>query len=242
MLEIGPQPPHVVVLISAGAEWRAVRKRFSAEAVQPSPYHEWFQTQLTGDTSPVVFLHGGWGKIAAAGSTQYAIDRWEPDVLFNFGTCGGFAGEVEVGTILLVERTIVYDIVDAMVNPAADTAIARYTTTLDLAWLKDPLPLPVRRSLMLSADRDLVAGEISALKANYGAIAGDWESGAIAYVAALNRVPCLILRGVSDLVGPEGGEAYGHYDLFIQRAEEIMNSLLDALPAWIAKAQTLSLR
>ena len=118
----------------------------------------------------------------------------------------------------------------------------RYTTTLDHTWLKEPLPLPVRRSLMLSADRDLVAEEILELKTNYGAIAGDWESGAIAYIAARNHVPCLILRGVSDIVSPEGGEAYGNYGLFAQRAEEIMNTLLDSLPAWIAQAQTLSLR
>ena len=127
MLETEPREPHVVVLISAGAEWRAVQKRFSTETAQPSPYGEWFQTRLTGHESPVMFLHGGWGKIAAAGSTQYAIDRWKPNVLFNPGTCGGFAGEVETGTILLVEQTVVYDIVDKMVNSAADTAIARYT-------------------------------------------------------------------------------------------------------------------
>jgi adenosylhomocysteine nucleosidase len=138
-----------------------------------------------------------------------------------------------------VERTIVYDIVDKMVNPAADTAIARYTTPLDLAWLKEPFPLPVRRSLMLTADRDLVAEEILELKAKYGAIAGDWESGAVAYVAAHNHIPCLILRGVSDLVSPEGGEAYGNYSLFTERAEEIMNVLLASLPAWIAQTQTL---
>ena len=36
----------------------------------------------------------------------------------------------------------------------------------------------------------------------------DWESGAIAWVAARNQTRCLILRGVTDLVGEAGDEAY----------------------------------
>jgi nucleoside phosphorylase len=50
----------------------------------------------------------------------------------------------------------------------------------------------------VSADRDLIIGEVERLKTEYGAIAGDWESGAIAWVAARNRTRCLILRAVSD--------------------------------------------
>ena len=73
----------------------------------------------------------------------------------------------------------------------------------------------------------------------YDAVAGDWESGAIAYVAARNGVRCLILRGVTDLVGPDGGEAYdGEVAFFHERAPVVMGRLLDQLPAWLALALT----
>ena len=98
------------------------------------------------------------------------------------------------------------------------------------------MPIPVRRSLLVSADRDLIAEEVPRLKREFGAIAGDWESGAITYVAAQNGTRCLILRGVSDLVGREGGEAYGDRDLWVERAGIIMEKLVNVLPAWIAKA------
>ena len=68
----------------------------------------------------------------------------------------------------------------------------------------------------------------------YDAVAGDWESGAIAYVAARNGVRCLILRGVTDLVGPDGGEVA----FFHERAPVVMGRLLDQLPAWLALALT----
>jgi adenosylhomocysteine nucleosidase len=170
-------PAHTIVLIAANTEWRVVRSQYPEPQLHSSPFGDWFVVTLdVGDQAePVIFFHGGWGKIAAAAATQYAIDRWSPAVLINLGTCGGFAGEIAKGTILLVERTIVYDIVEMMSDYEA--AIASYTTTLDLSWLSDSYPHEVRPSLLVSADRDVQVEEIAQLKARFGAIAGDWESG-----------------------------------------------------------------
>jgi adenosylhomocysteine nucleosidase len=108
--------PTTIVLISANTEWRILRTFFPDGALHPSPLGAWFTLDLliNGQTEPVIFFHGGWGKIAAAASTQYVIDRWSPELLVNLGTCGGFAGEIEKGTIILVERTIIYDIIEQM--------------------------------------------------------------------------------------------------------------------------------
>ncbi len=67
----------------------------------------------------------------------------------------------------------------------------------------------------------------------YQACAADWESCAIAWVAARNRLRCLILRGVTDLVDDDGGEAYGNFGLFAERTRGIMVHLLDSLPGWL---------
>jgi adenosylhomocysteine nucleosidase len=227
----------VVVIISSRFEWQAAKAILPPVEPQPSPYGEWFALDMdvAGCDEPVVFLHGGWGKIAAAASAQYAIDRWSPELLVNLGTCGGFEGEIERGVIILAERTIVYDIIDQMI-PQAE-ALAHYTTAIDLAWLGEDYPQEVRRALLLSADRDILPEDIPRLKVDFGAVAADWESGAIAHVAARNGVRCLILRGVSDLVGSSGGEAYeGNLHVFVDGAAAIMRRLVDALPAWLARA------
>ena len=226
----------VVVLISADAEWRPVRERLPSATIASTPFGECILEDRQVHNRPVriVYLHGGWGKIAAAGSTQYAIDRWQPDLLINLGTCGGFAGDIDAGTVLLVDFTVVYDILEQMGDP--DGALAHYATEIDLSWLGGPLPQAVTRGMLLSADRDIVAGEIQGLREQYGAVAADWESGAIAYVSARNDVRCLILRAVSDVVSPDGGEAYGDIDLFQTRTGEIMNRLLDTFPAWLELA------
>ena len=215
----------ILVLISANAEWRSLKSLFPGKTIQKSPFGEWF------DDKGVIFFHGGWGKISAAATAQYAIDHFSPDLLVNLGTCGGFEGRIETGTLILVEKTIVYDIIEQMGD--SDEAIDHYTTSLDLGWLEKPYPQPVSRGLLVSADRDILADDIPMLVRRFGAVAADWESGAIAWVAAKNSVRCLILRGVTDLVGTGGGEAYGKLELFQQRTGEIMERLIGQLDNWI---------
>ena len=226
----------VVVIISANIEWKAVRRILPEAAPEASPYGEWFETHLEiqDDLQSVIFFHGGWGKISAAASAQYAIDRFSPDLLVNLGTCGGFEGAVEKDTVVLVERTVVYDIIEQMVD--AEEAIRDYSTEIDLSWLSEPYPRPVLRTVLVSADRDLMPEDIPGLKSKYGAVAGDWESGAIAWVANRNQVRCLILRGVTDLVGDGGGEAYaGKVQIYVENTERVMNDLILHLPKWVAR-------
>lgn len=233
-------PIDAVVLISAHAEWRSVRARYPDAPPLNTPFGEAMAAEIAvvhrDGTRPasIVLFHGGWGKIDAAASTQYAIDRWRPSLLINLGTAGGFAGDVAAGTILLADFTLVYDIIEQMGDP--EEALAHYATELDLGWLRAPLPLPVQRELLVSADRDIVREEIAGLRGRFGAIAADWESGAIAHIAARNAVRCLILRGITDLVSAEEGEVYGRPDLFATRTDAIMERLLDALPGWLAVA------
>jgi adenosylhomocysteine nucleosidase len=224
----------IVVLISADAEWRAVRAVIPGATPARSPFGEWFLHEVgTKAGRRVLLFHGGWGKIAAAGSTQYAIERWRPRLLVNLGTCGGFRGAIEKGEVLLVDKTVVYDIVEQMGD--ATEAIADYTTRIDLGWVGTGLPAGVRRGPLVSADRDILPADIPRLRETYAAAAGDWESGAIAWIAARNHVPVLILRGVSDVVGAEGSEAYGNLAAFEAGSRQVMKGLLDGLPFWLER-------
>ncbi len=218
-----------VVLISAGAEWRAWTAHFSDSVLAATPYGDCFTTSI--GKQQVSFLHGGWGKVAAAGSAQYAIDRWRPRRLINLGTCSGFAGQIDRGAIILAERTIIYDIIEQTIDQ--DNAIAQYSCEIDLSWVPDPPPQPVVRGTLVSADRDIRSEDIPHLVEKYHAPAADWESGAIAWVAKRNQLPCLILRGVSDLVNPSEGEAYGNYAFFEEQTRLIMDEFFQYLPAWL---------
>ena len=228
----------IAVIISAHAEWRVFKELFPNLALQQTPFGE--SAILTLDTWHLTLFHGGWGKISAAASAQYVIDQFHPDLLINLGTCGGFAGRVETGTVILVERTLVYDIIEQMDD--ADEAIRHYAVDVDLSWLGDRGPWTmdggkVVRGLLVSADRDIIVEDIPMLIQKYDAVAADWESGAIAWVAKKNGTRLLILRAVSDLVGAGGGEAYGNISLFHERTKTVMRKIFSQLPDWLDHIQ-----
>jgi adenosylhomocysteine nucleosidase len=229
--------PDFVVLISADAEWRCLLKYFPDCHINNSPYGNWYYyqyTEIPEIKKRVVFIHGGWGKVASAGATQFAISRWHPKMLINIGTCGGIKGEINLGDIILVEKTLIYDIIEQMGDP--DEHIKFYETKIDNSWVMEPLSLDVIHALLVSGDRDLGCDEVAALKSKYSAIAGDWESGAIAWVATKNRTQCLILRGVTDLVSDLNGDAYdGRIGYFYENTELIMKKLISSLPGWLVK-------
>jgi adenosylhomocysteine nucleosidase len=160
---------------------------------------------------------------------QYLIDNHSPQLIVNLGTCGGFEGAVKQRDVILVNKTYVYDIVELM----GDLDIATYyASSLDLSWIAEPYPHPARSGMIASADSDLPPEKIPFLKSQ-GAIAADWESAALAWVAQKNKARLLILRAVSDVVSEQGGEAYNNIEIFNQRAKEIMRELIRQLPDWL---------
>lgn len=216
-----------VVLISAIAEWQGVKPLFPESSIEQSPFGECMNVTL-GRWNLELF-HSGWGKIASAAMMQYVLDHHSPDLVVNLGTCGGFDGVVQQGDVILVDKTFVYDIVELMGDLDISTY---YASSLGLSWLAEPHPHPARRGTIASADSDLPPSKIAFLKSK-GAIAADWESAALAWVAQKNNVRLLILRAVSDMVSEEGGEAYDNIEIFNQRAKEIMKRLFEQLPDWL---------
>lgn len=221
----------IIVLVSAIAEWEGVKPLFPKAEIKNTPFGESMDVEL--ETWKLTLIHSGWGKIASAASIQYVIDHHSPDLIVNLGTCGGFEGIVNQGNLILVDRTFVYDIVELM----DDLDIATYyASSLDLGWLAEPYPHPARRGLIASADSDLPPDKIPFLISK-GALAADWESAALAWVAKKNNARLLILRMVSDLVSEHGGEAYGDIEIFNERARGIMKQLLEQLPGWLGAVQ-----
>lgn len=222
----------IVVLISATAEWECVCTYYKNPTIQQSPVGGFFRRELAN--RKVLFLNSGWGKVASAAATQYVIDQWTPELIINLGTCGGFAGSVQVGDIILPNETLIYDVFERMGD--AEAAINHYRTRLDLGFLCLPFPRDVHITRLISADQDIDPDLVFKLKQEYGAIAADWESGAIAWVAQRNHTDCLILRVVSDLVDSMGGELY-QQGSFSEQTREVFVPLLKTLPNWIRCAR-----
>jgi adenosylhomocysteine nucleosidase len=219
----------IVVIVSADGEWRATTPLFPNAKINNSPLGEWFTTLVAGEE--VIVYHGGWGKEHAAASTEYIIEKWHPDLVINFGTCGGFKGQVNRFDHVLVEKAITYDFISLIGPP--DEGIKKFTTEIDLGWVKKP-PTTVKRVHILSGDRDLIPEDIPRLREKFNGMVNDYESAPTAWVCARNNTRVLILRGVSDLVDKSGGEAYdGTATAWFEATKKVMSSLFTVLPEWV---------
>lgn len=214
---VAPAPP-VVVLVAATAEWDAVIALEHPARVERSPAGAWFD-----DRDGTRFLHAGYGKVASAAGTAYAIATWHPALLVNLGTAGGFA-DAKVGDVVLVERSVIYDLVERMGDP--DETIADYATTIDTSRWPARLAARVHAGPIVSGDQDLDPARVDDLHARYHASAGDWESGAIAWVAARYGTPVVILRAVTDVVTRGGDPTYANEAAWRAATRTAMATLL----------------
>ena len=215
----------IAVIISANTEWKAVKAIFTEDhlTIHKTPYGEMFEFKV--NQTPVNVFYGGWGKICAAASAQFIIDKYHPDLIVNLGTCGGFEGQVKSEDLIQVTKALSYDIYEKMFDSKA--VVDHFTTKLHTDWLniKD-----IQREIIVSGDRDIDPNDIDYLINEYGAKAGDWESASIAFVADKNKSDLVIIRGVSDVISTSHGEAYNDNNIFIDNTAIIMNKLFKILP------------
>ena len=218
----------IAIIVPAEAEWKAVLQYFGIIREHSLPY-EHFTCNIKAQhaSAHAIFLHSGCGKVPAAAATQYAIDTFLPSLVINIGSCGGMDPALKVGDFVLAERTVIYDLCER--SGGQDEMIERFATELP----KCPtIQVDVKRGTLVTGDQDADPSGIERLRAQYGAIGADWESGAIAYVAVKrNRIPCRIIRVVSDMV--ESEDILGNNQTFDERIEQYFPKLLDHLPCFI---------
>lgn len=136
---------------------------------------------------PATVLETGVGGDRAAVAIRWLLDAYRPKVVIACGFAGALSPTLKVGDVLLASE---------VVEPGDDDL--RWRTTLPLR-LGD---LPVGR---LVTAPQLVGSPAAkrTLARETGAVAVDMESAAIAEACQERRVPCAVVRAISDTVDTE---------------------------------------
>lgn len=159
------------------------------------------------------------GEIAAASATQLLIDEYRVDVVLNFGVVGALTTDIALRNFVYVRDVVHYDMDTSVVDgePAGrygcfdDIAVKTNEFLLNKALSVAAYPL-VRCA---SADKFVDGAEQkAALRDRFGADICDMESAGVLFTCNFNRVPCLLVKCISDSLG--GG--YGEYKLTVYDA------------------------
>ncbi len=225
---IGAMEPEVAILKS---------KLSNCETITHAGY-SFYQGQI--DNNDVVIVQSGIGKVSAALATAILIDKFHPDYVVNTGSAGGFEPSLNVGDIVVssevryhdVDVTAFgYEIGQLPANPAAyiphSTLVnAAQTSINELKNIKAMLGLITTGDTFMTKEAD-----IAKACANFPTmVAVEMEGAAIAHTCYQFKVPFVIVRSLSDIVGIESPTSFDKYlETASINSSQLVINILNAL-------------
>lgn len=220
----------ITVQVGCRSEWHALEKALNPEiALMPQalgPFSQYHTTDLEG--LELIFFQGGPSKTIAAAACQHALTTHAPDLHIMMGTSGGVSDLVPHGSLLYAHQAAQYDCIDRLCD-TSDFFYAAFDVHIDNRWIREVLDANgLVGGTIATADQDIDYAVRKTLMA-HGADVADWESAAAALVCHYNKVPILILRGVSD-IPEEALSQETQTESFLKTTPEIMAHLAKLLP------------
>lgn len=186
----------------------------------------------------VVAAKCGVGKVNAAMCTAAMILSYAPSVVINTGVAGGIGEGVKIGNMVVASHTVQYDYdTTAIGEPKGFVMIggegvvqlptsAKHNAVLEK--YAEKIYNGVHTGVIATGDRFVADPAFCLqLKAEFGAISCEMETGAVAQVCAVNKTPFCGLRAISDNANDEGSV---DFETFAKSsAEKCIELLKDAV-------------
>ena len=166
---------------------------------------------------PVVVARCGAGKVNAAMCAAAMILHYAPKLIISTGVAGGIGEGVKIGDLVIAPHAVQYDYdTTAIGEPKAYVPLGgtgRETVELPtsekhnavLADMAADSYKGVHRGVIATGDKFVADPAVcEALKAEFGAVSCEMETGSIAQVCAAGGVPFSGLRAISDNANDDG--------------------------------------
>ncbi len=188
-------------------EVEALKKAMSIEETTVYASLQFCKGKLEGKN--VVVVRSGIGKVNAALCAQILVDKFDIDILINTGIAGSLDAAIDIGDMVISTDLVEHDM-DATIFgdplgqvPRMDTfAFPADATLVEKAIEANQEANPDIRTFsgrIVSGDQFVSSSAVKErLVENFGAKCTEMEGAAIAHVAYLNKVSCVIIRAISD--------------------------------------------
>lgn len=154
-------------------------------------------------------LNSGAGQVAAAAGVQFLISELKVELIVNFGVVGGLTPEMAQTSTCVVERVVHYEF---DTSPIDNCEVGRYLDYPDIYLPATPELVKKAQEIFpeltpvtcASGDKFVDSAEAkTALHEQFGADICEMEAAAVVLTCNRNRIPCLLIKTVSD--GLTGG-------------------------------------
>lgn len=178
-------------------------------------------TSGTMHGADVVLVKSGIGKVNAAMTTSIVMEKFQPDVLLNTGSAGGFDPELTVGDVIISSEVRHHDVdvtafgyeYGQVPNMPAAYIADENVKNVAIKQAEAIEGIQVKEGLIATGDsfmNDPV--RVEALRDKFtGLQALEMEAAAIAQVAHQYGVPFVVIRSLSDIAGKESDLSFDQY-------------------------------
>lgn len=188
----------------------------------------------------IALAQSGIGKVNATICTQMLIDLYKPSKMIFSGVAGGLLPNMQAGDIIIASHVVQYD-VDLTAfgrrhgeTPGRDRLIecnpdlvAAATAAFDMAFEGKGGAPHLMLGTVASGDRFVQDKEMLRwLQREFAALATEMEGAAFGYTCALNKLPFVVIRALSD---GSGDSASGDFEANLHQACVNSFELIDQL-------------
>lgn len=180
----------------------------------------------------VIAMQCGIGKVNAAMGTLTLVNSFLPDFVINSGVAGGADSTVNVMDVVAGARVSYHDV---WCGPESELGqvqgLPLYFEGAQRLLNLVPDREGIHKGLICSGDQFIdTLDAVTRIKGNFpDALAVDMESGAIAQVCYLNKVPFLALRVISDSPGASHDNTRQYLDFWTDAPQETFNIVKDII-------------
>ena len=187
----------------------------------------------------VVIARAGVGKVNAAVCAQTMALIYEPELIINSGVSGALSPELRVGDVVIGTDVVQHDVDTTALGdePGFVSTVDRLSFPLDnfastaIAAAAEELGNRAVRGRIASGDQfDASTERKEEIVRLFSAVTCEMEAGAIAHVCFLNRIPCAVIRSISDGGNEEAPMSYEEFlPLAAKNSSELTLAYLKSL-------------
>ena len=188
------------------------------------------------DSNEIFLVRSGVGEIRAAMTFQLLVDRFDVDVVLNFGFVGSLDNRFDIGDIVLAEKIVHYQFDTSAIDnvPAGqyDGNDSIYFTA-DKALIErvqNELPYNLPEVIVASGDKFVASKEDKEYLRTLGAQICEMECAGLVIASQRNNVPLLSMKVISDKADESADISFAEVvRKGLTRYEQIFPSVLKAV-------------
>lgn len=203
---------------------------------EEGPFH---YTEGKIKSNTIILMKCGIGKVNAAAGTVELIRTFQPDCIISTGVAGGIDSCLKVMDVVASRQIVYHDVWCGEGNAYGQVqglpTFFNGNNTLFNCALSLDTETPIHGGLICSGDKFITdRTELNDIKAKFpDGLAVDMESGAIAQVCHIYKVPFISFRIISDTPGADNHwEQYTNFwETVADRSFGVTQVFLSSLPA-----------